>query len=193
MEYKRISSSAQAIEGRTVTGLCAIFGNIDLGGDRILPGAFARSLQERKTRIAHLWQHDIDNPPTAVILEIREVTRNDVPADVLDEYPETLGGLLVTRRYLDTPRAEEILQGIKSRAITGMSFGYDIPKGGSTYEKVGTQTVRNLREIKLIEVSDTILPMNPATRAAKRVQVSTDALLARLELAKREVERLTSP
>src|SRR5262249_45557940 len=99
------------------------------------------------------------------------------------------------RRYLETPRAEEILQGILSKAITGMSFGYDPVKGGTTYEKSGGRTVRNLHEVTLYEISDTILPMNPATRAAK----SSDdeypdeaermaTLLTRLELHKRHLD-----
>lgn len=196
MHYKRIASATQEISGRTVTGLCAIFGNIDLGGDRLLPGAFTKTLTERRHRIAHLWQHDTEKPPTAVILDMKEVGRGDIPPDVLTEYPETLGGLLVTRRYLDTPRAEEILQGILSRAITGMSFGYDPVKGGTSYEKSSGRTVRNLHEVTLYEISDTILPMNPATRAAKSSDNSDfpdeaermNTLLTRLELAKRHLD-----
>lgn len=56
------------IEGRTVKGYFAAFGNKDLAGDIIIKGAFAKSIQERGpgtangNKIAFCWQHDIKNP-----------------------------------------------------------------------------------------------------------------------------------
>lgn len=179
-EYKTFDSSIQTVNDREVTGIAAVFGNVDLGRDRIHPGAFRKTISERKTRIVHLWGHDQEQPPTAKIIDLKEIGRNELPADLRTDFPDATGGLVVTRRYLDTPRANEILEGIKSGAITGMSFGYEVPRGKVDYEKATDGPVRNIREIKLWEVSDVLYPMNPATRAAKSM---TDQLACMMDEA----------
>jgi HK97 family phage prohead protease len=50
-----------------VTGYFADFGTIDSDGDKIMPGAFSRTISEtgpksRKPRIKHLMNHDISQP-----------------------------------------------------------------------------------------------------------------------------------
>lgn len=53
---------------RKVSGYFAVFGNIDLAGDLIVKGAFAKSIQERGpgtqngNKIAFLYQHDMTLP-----------------------------------------------------------------------------------------------------------------------------------
>jgi len=166
MEYKSVASVVKSIEDRTVTGLTAVMGNIDDGGDRIFPGAFRKTLQEHLSRVKHLWQHDATQPPTAVIKDIREVGVADVPMEVLNMYPNATGALQVTREYLPTPRGEEILRGIISGAISEMSFGYDPIK--FDFEEVpGKGVIRNLRECRLWDTSDVNWGMNPATVASK--------------------------
>lgn len=167
MEYKTSPTSIQSIEDNVVTGVCAVTGNVDLGNDRLHRGAFTKSIQERKSRIPHLWSHQADQPPIATIVDLQEIGRNDLPQEVKSEYPESTGGLLVKRRYLDTPRSQEVLTGIKENAISGMSFGYEPIKGKVDYETLDGKRVRNLREVKLYETSDTPFPMNEATRAQK--------------------------
>jgi phage head maturation protease len=94
IEYKSSPAVTQQIddESRTVTGIAAVTGNVDLGRDRIVRGAFSKTLQERKTRIPYLWQHDMDSPPTATVLELKEIGRADLPADLIREYPDATGG-----------------------------------------------------------------------------------------------------
>ena len=46
----------------TISGYGAVFGNVDSYGDIIERGAFAKTLIERKDRIAFCYQHDIWNP-----------------------------------------------------------------------------------------------------------------------------------
>lgn len=167
VEYKAGPLMAQDVEDRTVTGIAAVLGNVDAGGDRLLPGAFAKTLRENRERVRHLWNHDVDEPPTAAIRDIREVDARALPSDLREQFPDVVGGLQVTREYLRTPRAEEVLEGIKSGAITEMSFGYQTIKGRFDYERVGGQQVRNLREVRLFETSDVLFGMNAATRAMK--------------------------
>jgi HK97 family phage prohead protease len=170
MEYKAIQLETKEIaeDGRTVTGFAAVIGNIDSGGDRIHKGAFAKTLQENGPRIRHLWQHDMGQPPVAAIKELREVGRGELP-DGMKADASIKGGLLVTRQYLDTPRGNEVLEGIKAGAINEMSFAYDPLK--FDFEEVADDgekmMVRNLREVRLYEVSDVLWGMNAATVASK--------------------------
>jgi HK97 family phage prohead protease len=161
-------------DGRTVTGFAAVFGNIDHGADRLHRGAFRKTLQERQGQIKHLWQHDMWQPPIALVKEVSEVGREELPETVQVKWPEASGGLRVVRRYLDTPRGNEILAGVVSGALTEMSFGYDPVK--FDFEDVPGDTmhpplkVRNLREVKLYETSDVLWGMNGATVASKGIE-----------------------
>lgn len=169
MEYKNTHSYIKSIDGREVTGLASIFGNVDSGMDRVWPGAFTKSIQERGDRVKHLWQHDSFSPPIATVLELREVGREELPDKITSQYPEASGGLLVKRSYLDTPRGNEILAGLKSDppAITEMSFAYDIIKADFSTE--AEETIRELKELRLWETSDVIWGMNEATVASKAI------------------------
>lgn len=179
MEYKAFLAQPKAIEGRSVTGLVAVFGNVDTGGDRIFKGAFKKTIKENGKRVRHLWQHDYTQPPVAAVRELKEVGVDELPDGVAVDYPEVTGGLLVTREYLDTPRGNEILDGIKAGAINEMSFGYDPVK--FDLEEMDTPDgkvlVRNLREIRAWDTSDVQWGMNPATVASKM------AMLEMMELS----------
>lgn len=184
MEYKSFVHQVKEVNGRIVTGYAGIYGNVDSGNDRTWPGAFKKTIKERAGRVRHLWQHDLTQPPIAAIRELREVGKADLPADVLRQYPDATGGLLVTREYLDTPRGDEVLKGIISGAVSEMSFGYDPVK--YDYEgdaKAGTQ-IRNLRECRLWDTSDVNWGMNEATLAAKKdPAILFTELLANLKAA----------
>lgn len=166
MEFKLTPTFKQDVEDRTVTGLCAVMGNVDLGKDRIAPGAFTKTILENRKNFRHLWQHDADSPPIATILDIKEIGKSALPSDLTAEYPDASGALQVTRKYLDTPRADEVLSGIKDSAINGMSFAYDPVRTQRTKAADGTM-IRDLLELKFYESSDVNWGMNPAARAQK--------------------------
>lgn len=178
MEYKAIQLEMKEIadDGRTVTGIAAVFGNIDSGYDRIFKGAFKKTLKENTGRVKHLWMHDPFQPPTAVVKELKEVGAAELPATVRERYPEATGGLLVVRKYLDTPRGNEILSGIRDGALSEMSFAYDPLKYDFEPDKDGLTTVRNLRELRLWETSDVVWGMNDATVASKSFDFRLDQL-----------------
>jgi len=168
VEYKDTPHFIKQIEGRTVIGFSGVLGNIDAGGDRTWRGAFAKTISEQAKRIKHLWQHQSSEPPTAVVLELREVGRADLPDDLKQRYPDATGALQVTREYLDTPRGNEILQGIAKGAITEMSFGYDpIKVDFEEHPQLKGTQIRNLREVRLYDTSDVNWGMNEATLASK--------------------------
>lgn len=169
-ELKIGSFATKQIEGDSVVGIAAVMGNLDSYDDRLWLGSFTKTLRERAGKIYHLWQHDFGCPPIAVIEELREVPREELPPSVIEAAPEATGGLLVKRRYFDTPRAKEVLANIVAGSPLQMSFAYDAikydfeEKPGAKYE---WERIRNLREVRLYETSDVLWGANDATVASK--------------------------
>ena len=168
MEFKT-AFEFKEVTDRTVVGYPSVFGNVDDGGDLIKLGSYRKTIQERAMRFRWLWQHDHSMPPTAKILDVREVGREDLPPALIERYPEAEGALRVAREYLDTPRGNEILTGIQEGAINEMSIGYDsiqIEYPEDVYV-AGKEVWRILREIRLWEGSDVNWGMNAATTNEK--------------------------
>ena len=61
---KNIKASIQDVDMKQgiVILYASAFNNVDAHKDVIVPGAFAKTIQERKGRIKHLWQHDAWQP-----------------------------------------------------------------------------------------------------------------------------------
>lgn len=169
MEHKSFYEEKISTVGRAVTGIAAVCGNVDLVGDKIFPGAFRKTLQERSQKIKFLWQHDASFPPVAKILEIAEIGKKDLPEKIVADNPEVQGGLLITREYFSTPRAEEIFQAVQAGAVTEMSIGYDPIKFDFQSDKSQDLVIRNLREVRLWDISDVNWGANPATVSMKIV------------------------
>lgn len=178
MEFKSGPQYTKAIVDRTVTGLFAVHGNEDSVADVGHAGMFAKTVQERGGTIRFLWNHDFKSPPVAAIKAIRELALADVPAAVLAVAPDATGAVEVEREYLDTPRGNEILAGLKAGAITEMSYGFDPIKVDFQSKSDGSR-VRHLLECRLLDISDVLWGANEATLAAK-ARWDWDTLLAQL-------------
>jgi len=181
-EYKASILMPSTVSDRTVTGIFSVYGNIDSYSDIAWPGMMAKTLNERGDRILHLWQHNMEEPPIAVIESLREVNRSQLPAETLVRAPEALGGAEVTRRYLDTPRGNEVLAAIQQGSPLEMSFAFN-PMVFDFTERNDAPlgVVRNLREIRLLETSDVLFGANSATVARKGMPIIT--LLEALRVA----------
>jgi len=175
MEYKTVLEVRSVVD-RVVTGFPSVLGNVDDGGDLVEPGSYLKTLQERAGRMRWFWGHDKGQPPIATIVEIAEVGREALPAAVLARYPEATGALKVRREYLDTPRANEVLAGIRSGAINELSIGYDALQAtpGGDREVAGRRVRRFLKEIRLWEMSDVNWGMNAATANVKALLAAGD-------------------
>lgn len=163
MEYKSAPQQTQQVEDRTVTGIASVFGNVDSGGDVVCSGSFAKTLAEMGDRVRHLWGHDYMAMPTAVIRDLKEIARVDLPKEILTRAPDALGGLLVKREYLNSERGSESLAAITAGAVKEMSYGYNATK--FDFEEKDGELVRNIREQRLYETSDVLWGMNEATVA----------------------------
>jgi HK97 family phage prohead protease len=133
--------------------LVSVFGNIDNAGDRILSGAFTKTLAKWRASgdpVPVIWSHEWKMPDAHIGVAD--------PHDVV----ETDRGLLV-RGQLDiddNPTASRVYKLMKRRSLKEFSFGYKVPPGG---ERRGQDGANELIEIDLIEVGPTLKGMNPAT------------------------------
>ena len=118
------------------TGIGAVYNNVDLGGDKILPGAFTRTLAAAK-QFPLLWQHNPGDP-------IGSVKVSDSPQGLMVE-----GQLL-----LSVPTAMTAYEFLKAGIIKGLSIGYD------TIKSEFVDGVRELKELRLWEISCVTFPMN---------------------------------
>ena len=166
MEYKNFQTEVISAEDREVVSLYSVAGHIDNALDRVMLGAFTKTLMERMDRVKVLWQHDVSAPPIGVPVELREVSRDELPASYLQKFPDAIGGLLGRVRYINTPRANEVLVGIKEGAITENSIGFEAIKFDfePTSHMGRNVNVRNIRECRLWDISPVVWGMNDAAR-----------------------------
>lgn len=123
------------------TGYASVFELEDLDGDIIKPGAFKKTLAEKK-RFPFLWQHMVQEPIGWVEME------------------EDEKGLKITngKLILDVQRAAEARALMKEGAINGLSIGFEYVK----WENIDGGNGKIVTEIKLWEVSAVTFPAQPA-------------------------------
>jgi HK97 family phage prohead protease len=154
MDYKIVAAEFKAQGDQGVyEGYFSVFGNVDDGGDVIHPGAFAKTIQERGRRVKVFYAHDwnkLIGPPPEVLME------------------DSKGLFARGRLTLDSFWGREVWALMKDGALTEGSIGYEAVK--FDYDESG---IRNLREVKLYEISPVPLGMNALTelRAVKAAQV----------------------
>jgi HK97 family phage prohead protease len=141
-EEKDLRFEVKAVEDSgAFTGLAAVYGNVDLGGDVIEPGAFTKTLSERGSKIHVLWQHDQKQP-------IGDATLIDTPSGL------SVKGQL----WMELPeaqRAHVFMKRSRENGLpAGMSIGYDTVR--HTYK----DNNRHLQELKLWEISVVTTAMN---------------------------------
>lgn len=126
-----------------IEGLAAAFGNVDGGGDRVIPGAFAATLADRKgAPLPMLLHHDQRRP-----------------IGVWTSLTETADGLYAKGRFtMATRDAQEAYALAKDGALAGLSIGYVARK----HAMAGA--VRQLQTVDLFETSLVTIPMNDRTK-----------------------------
>jgi HK97 family phage prohead protease len=170
--YKEFPASVTEIneEQFTISALVNIFGIEDDGGDVVHAGSFSKTLAENGSRIKFLDSHQNRSTLNIVgkILEIREVGRESLSPDLLLKWPEATGGLFVKVKVLtSTPEGLGVYERIRHGLVSEYSIGFDVLDADN--ERVTdpitkkTRVVRNIRQIRLWEVSCVPWGMNPAT------------------------------
>lgn len=127
-------------EAGTFEGLASVYGNVDLGGDVVEPGAFKEFVYTRDQQIRILDGHN---------------TRAPIGKGKLTD--THLGLAIKGTLEMAVARAREVHALMKSGIVDGLSIGFDILPGGAQVDEKG---IRRLTGIKLWEVSTTAFPMN---------------------------------
>lgn len=120
-------------------GYAALFGHRDAGCDAIRPGAFARTLAERRDPLPLFWQH-----------------RPDLRIGWVQTATEDARGLRVIAA-VDNPDGAAGLA-LRRGAVTGLSFGYR-----ARSSRAGAEG-RDLLDLDLFEVSLVTHPMQHGAR-----------------------------
>jgi len=128
-------------------GYASLFGVVDLGRDRVAPGAFRDCLARKgPAAIKLLWQHDPANP-----------------LGVWDEIAEDSRGLRVRGRLdLAVAKAREAHALMRSGAVDGLSIGFRAERS----RRDAATGVRHLEKLDLWEVSIVTFPMLPGARVS---------------------------
>jgi uncharacterized protein len=122
-----------------LAGYAALFGKRDAGRDTIVPGAFRRTLAERRQPVPLYWQH-----------------RPDLRVGWIETIAEDARGLRVVAS-IDNPDGGAAAA-VKRGTVTGLSFGYRARR--FTRSAAG----RDLTDVDLFEVSLVTHPMQHAAR-----------------------------
>lgn len=139
------------------TAYASVFGNKDSYGDVVLPGAFLESLTAWKDSgnvIPLLFGHNMSDPDYNIghVADAKEDDRGLLTRNVLD---------------LENPKAIQVYRLLKGRRLSQMSFAYDVLEGGEAQREKsagdGTETVYELRKLKLYEVSVVPIGANQET------------------------------
>jgi HK97 family phage prohead protease len=155
----------------TIEGFASTFGNVDYGSDVIMPGAFARTLENNKGRFPILLDHCPWDP-----------------AGYNTEAEETDKGLRVKGELkLFDPKVRQRFELMKLsldvECPMGLSIGYraiqyDYVQMGPVGQE---RTVRRLKEIQLFEYSPVMFPMNDEAGITGAKAAAMATLFARLQ------------
>lgn len=170
-KFARCETGLKLDKDNIIQGYASLFGEVDQGGDVVMPGAYLaslRALAARDCKVKMLWQHDPSQP-----------------IGVWDDVREDARGLWVKGRILtETRRGAEAVSLIAAGALDGLSIGYRTVK--AAHNKGGG---RRLTELDLWEVSLVTFPMLATARVAAKSKPDTETALRALA---RELRAATS-
>lgn len=157
IQHHSVQLELKAIGPREFEGYGSVFGNEDLGGDVVMPGAFSKSLKEHKaagTMPLMYWMHQADQVP-----------------GVWQDMAEDSKGLYVKGEILDTALGRDVRILLEKKAVRGLSIGYQPVE--SDWRSDGA---RLLKRVKLAEVSIVSMAMNPLAQVEnmKAARLSRD-------------------
>jgi HK97 family phage prohead protease len=147
-------------------GYASVFGGIDTHGDMVMPGAFTRTLAERKAQGRA--------PGVFYLQHARELGIGDQrPAGVWDSIAEDARGLQVAGHLvgLDTETGKYNHALIKEGAMGGLSIEFKAKK--ADYPNGAGQPRRVLRDVDLFGVSLVADPSDAAARVASIKSIAT--------------------
>lgn len=170
MEHKTFP--AEVVKADEAQGIVetvwAVMGNVDEGLDIIHLGAFTKTFVERGRKVRILDQHQTDSVLRVLgkPLAFRELGHDELPDAIKARCPEATGGAWARVQFnMQTDNGRNVFHLLHAGDVDEWSFGYDVLDSDfSKVVKDGSEvTVRNLRTLKLWEISPVIWGMNQAT------------------------------
>jgi len=140
-------TSVEQNEGQGVfSGWLEVFNVVDSVGDMVVPGAFKKTLSEKK-KFPLLWNHSSEPEHIIGVFTAQEEQK----------------GLKVEGRinleFEDARKLYEKIKWLHQEGISiGLSMGYQVIK--DDYKDIANKRVRLLKEVKLYEGSITLFPAN---------------------------------
>jgi len=151
-------------------GYAATWEIVQRYGERVLPGAFKRTLAgfAAKGRLPPMfWNHN-----------------SDEPIGVWTSMVEDARGLKVSGRLVTaTPRGAAVLEWLKAEMPLGMSIGF---------RSISDRSVKGIREIAEVDLLEVSVTANPASDNARITKVRNAAEPARLAAFIEEVRRAST-
>jgi HK97 family phage prohead protease len=168
IEYRAVEAT---LDGDTLHGLVTPFnteteiGDVTRDGfyEKVNPGAFTKTLQERDVVLIH-------NHQTAWPLARTSISEG---AGSLSLTPDPSAGLRARAIPVQTSIGQDVLKLAKAGVVRGMSFGFEVIKDrwsddeGRASDKY-TGTHREILEVRLHEVTTTAFPAYPTTELSAR-------------------------
>jgi HK97 family phage prohead protease len=157
-------------------GYAAVFNNIDLGDDVILPGAFTKVKTTRGGRLKLALFHDLTR-----LVGSSEFTQ--------DEHGLHLKGKI----NLAVSYARDAYELMKEGTLDSMSIGFNTLL--STFEERAGRTVRIIKQAELWEASIVPFGMNPEaqiTDVKSDIRIFENALRQRMGLSQKEAAAVAS-
>ena len=150
--------------------------------ERIAPGAFKKTIAERRDQIKVLFNHGQD--PSI----------GDKPLGKLDILREDQTGLYMSVRLVDTSYNRDLIALVRAGALHSQSFRFSVIR--DNWDKAKNPYVRTLKEVKLYELGPVTFPAYEKTTASARTRqllpesdrgLTPQAAIARLTLLKRKL------
>jgi HK97 family phage prohead protease len=145
-----------------LNGYASVFGNVDQGGDIVMPGAFRKTLAD--------WSRA--SQPLPLIADHQLSTEGVIGS--VKEAREDGVGLRIRAGFSSDPKAQSVRTKMIEGHLKGMSFTYDMVK-----HYMGTmagKSVRYLQELRLFEATVTPFPMNTLAVASAKTAMSSASI-----------------
>lgn len=168
IEYKAVgvkALSAVKDEGNgVVSAIVSVTGIVDNVKDRILPGAYEKTLKKRKPK--GVWHHSWLDPISKTLAAEELLPGHpDLPKSLPDgtPWPKEAGGLRIKTQFnLNTSKGRDSYENVIFYGDEQeWSIGYQVPKGKATHTKDG---IREIHELDLYEYSPVLFGAMPAAR-----------------------------
>ena len=182
LEHKTVGvkgmNVVSADEGIVET-IISVTGIVDNVKDRILPGAYTKTLARRKPK--GVWSHDWDTPVSKT-LDVKELMPGDPELPSLmpngEPWPSGAGALKVKTQFnLETQRGREAYSDVVFFGEEQeWSIGYNVPVGGAKVDQ--KSGVREIAMLELYEYSPVLFGAMPLARttSVKEAQLALKAL-----------------